>query len=707
MKHRISFLFIFLSALFICSAQAFAFVADNFDFPKTDHIVKRGDFIGNAKANARIPFVKSQIVKDAERGNVLQVSFNVSEGFGGTYIIFKKNHIPQNFTGIRFWIRGAQSAFKIELKDTVAHSYVVPKSDRKTWHQVTIPISEFSNHENLKSKEIQEFVLVFEDHRAAPRLGTLYFDDLSFIEERESERVKVLAEPGPVLVNGSISVNFAFRTENIDRLKLTTRLLARGDFKSIRFEASSNGIIWFYLAEFPAETKKEFEYVWNISSFPSGTYWLRAVTVSESGEREKGERSKVEIKNYFDFNRFLDETQRKTFDYFLEQADSRTYLIKDRTAQRSFFSTGLSGFQWTAYVIGVSHGWMDRKEALRRINISLDFFLHKATRYRGLLPHWLDSNYKEVWEIEMGDVVETSYVVAGGLAAKAYFDQNQPEEIELRNKIDLLIQDIEWDGLLKRVKPADEKDLLPWHWSRKKGASNLEIQGYNEGLISYILALGAPAHTVAPESWRAWSSTYQKGRYGPYELIACAPLFTHQYPHLWIDFRRLRDRHANYFVNSILATLANREYSLKENKYEPEIWGLSASDGPSGYQAYGAPPAVSSTPVLNDGTIAPTAAGTSIIFTPQVSLAALKNMKERYGEKIFGKYGFKDAFNLNKDWVSEEYLGLDEGAFLIAIENYRTGLIWRLMMKNPYIQEGLKRAGFQRSHRLADYKMVF
>ena len=685
-----------MTVLLFFPTASHAFLADSFDTPRTENIVKRGDFVGGAKPNARVPFVKSQLVKDGERGSVLEISFNVSEGFGGTYIIFREGKIPENFNTVRFWIRGTQSAFKVELKDNLIHSFVVPKADRSVWREVTIPLKAFSNYRDLNRKHIKEFVFVFEDHRSAPRLGTIYIDDLSFVEEKLPEKgEKNLPKPGPVLVNGIIPSGDSFSTEKIDHLKLSSRLITRGEFEQFRFEASADRVHWFYLAEFPASEKKEFEYTWRISHFPSGTYWFRAVTVDQLGNREKGPKGKIKVHNYFNFNQFLDEIERKTFDYFTEEVDPKTFLVKDRTKDHSVISTGLSGFQWTAYVIGVERGWMLREEALKRMNVSLDFILNHLDRYHGLLPHWLDSNQKEVWETKMGDVVETSYVLAGALTAQAYFNEDSTLAVNFRKKVDQLIQDVEWDELLKRKKPSDEKGLLPWHWSEKEGASRLEVRGYNEAMIAYILALGTLHHPIPSESWRAWANTYQRGRYDFYELIACAPLFTHQYSHLWIDFRGKRDAYANYFENSIAATLANREYSLKENNYSPEIWGLTASESPAGYQAYGAPPFASSVLVFTDGTIAPTAAAGSMMFTPAISLAALKDMKDQYGEKIWGKYGFKDAFNPKKNWFSNEYLGLDQGPILIAIENYRTGLIWRIFMQNPYVQEGLKKAGFR------------
>lgn len=687
-----------LGLALLISTSSFAFVADSFDAPRTEHIVKRGDFTGAKKPEARSPSVKSSLMPDNERGNVLRIDFNVSESYGGTYVIFRPSHIPENFDAVSFWLRGTPSAFKVELKDSAIHNFVVEKRSGAEWREIVIPIQSFSNSSTINKKDIKEFVFVFEDHRTSPRLGTIYLDNLTFMQSKEingESRPREIILPGPVLVNGDIPANRTVLVSETKNLKLTTRVPKKAEFKTLRFEASWDADHWFYLKEIPAGEHSEYEYSWNVSSFPSGNYWIRAVFLDGSGIRHEGPSSRINLRNSFDFNAFLDDVQRKTFDYFVNEVDPKTFLVKDRSTNGSHYSTGLTGFQITAYVIGVERGWMKKETALHRLNVLMDYFLNHFTRYHGVIPHWLDAGRNEVWEIETGDLVETSFVVSGALTAKEYFKGNHPLEIAFRNKADQFYERIEWQEFLKRDKKENEKGLLPWHWSLRKGASALQLEGYNETMIVYLLALGSPTHSIPASSWDAWAKSYQKGKYGPYELIACAPLFTHQYTHLWVDFRGKNDKYADYFKNSILATLVNREFSLKENNYQGEIWGLTASEGPNNYKAYGAPPHASNVPVINDGTIAPTAAGTSIMFTPELSIAALKEMKDQYGDQVYGKYGFKDAFNPNQKWFFSEYLGLDQGPLLIGIENYRTGLIWRLFMQNPHIQEGLRKAGFQ------------
>jgi len=237
-------------------------------------------------------------------------------------------------------------------------------------------------------------------------------------------------------------------------------------------------------------------------------------------------------------------------------------------------------------------------------------------------------------------------------------------------------------------------------------------------MILYILALGSPTHTIPAESWKSWTDTYQWTTYQGQEFVNFGPLFGHQYSHMYIDFKGIQDEYMrakkiDYFENSRRATYANRQYCITNaagfTGYGNNVWGLTACDGPGnnnkanpnvafqGYNARGA----SQFYLQDDGTVAPTAAGGSIAFAPEICIPALKEMRSRYGEKLYGEYGFKDAFNLSivyKDgsagWYDQDYLGIDQGPILLQIENHRSGLIWNVMKKNQYIRAGLKKAGF-------------
>lgn len=256
-------------------------------------------------------------------------------------------------------------------------------------------------------------------------------------------------------------------------------------------------------------------------------------------------------------------------------------------------------------------------------------------------------------------------------------------------------------------------------WHPEKGFLDARWKGYNEGMIIYVLALGSPTHAIPAESWKTWTSTYQWANYYGQEMVNFGPLFGHQYSHMYIDFKGIQDDYMrnkgiDYFENSRRATIANREYCIQNPAgyigYSTSIWGLTACDGPGNdnksnpniaFMGYGARGAAQWY-VQDDGTIAPTAAGGSVPFAPEICLPALKAMKQKHGKMIYDRYGFKDAFNLsivNKDgtqgWVDQDYLGIDEGPIIIQLENYESGLVWNLMKKNPYIIAGLKKAGFE------------
>jgi hypothetical protein len=234
---------------------------------------------------------------------------------------------------------------------------------------------------------------------------------------------------------------------------------------------------------------------------------------------------------------------------------------------------------------------------------------------------------------------------------------------------------------------------LSMGWLPKQGFLNTRWDSYNESLILYVLAAGSPSYPVPPGSWHKVRKPV--GVYGPHTYIVSPPLFTHQYSAVWLDLKDKNDGFADYFENSRVATLVNRQFCLDQSKkyrsYSGDSWGLTASEGPNGYRAYGVDPSGAG----HDGTVAPTAAGSSIVFTPELSVRALKFMYDELRQKIWGRYGFADAYNLDREWYSPDALGIDQGPLLLMIENFRSGLIWRYFMKNAHVREGMERLGFK------------
>lgn len=417
---------------------------------------------------------------------------------------------------------------------------------------------------------------------------------------------------------------------------------------------------------------------------------------------------------------FLDSLSRHTFNFFWEQSDSISAQIPDRWPTPSFSSIAATGFGITSYLIGAERGYITRQEAANRVLQTIQFLHHLPkgdsisgiAGYKGFYYHFIDmkTGYR-FQQVELS-TIDTGLLMAGILSAQSYFDQENETETLIRKISDEMYREIEWDWAMNGEK------TMSMGWHPEKGFIESRWKGYNEAMILYVLALGSPTHSIPSESWTAWTSTYQFSTYFGEEHVNFGPLFGHQYSHMYIDFRGIYDpfmkaKGFDYFENSRRATYANRAYCMANpgnyKGYSDTIWGLTACDGPGnsqnanpnvsfmGYNARGAAEFYTS----DDGTIAPTAAGGSIPFAPEICIPALFNMHEKYGNEIYKRYGFIDAFNksiVNKDgsvgWIDKDYLGIDQGPILIQVENYRSEFVWNLMKKNPYIVNGLKKAGF-------------
>jgi hypothetical protein len=418
-----------------------------------------------------------------------------------------------------------------------------------------------------------------------------------------------------------------------------------------------------------------------------------------------------------------EELQRRTFLYFWELADSQNFQIPDRYPTRSFSSIAATGFGLTSYLVGVNKKYITRQQAANRVLQTLRFLKKMpqgdaksgVSGYRGFYYHFLNNDDATRFKKVELSSIDTGLLMAGILAAQAFFDKKNTEEKEIRELADFLYRRVEWEWML------NEEMKLSMGWHPEKGFIPHDWHGYNEAMILLILAMGSPTHPIPAECWQKWCETYQWKEFQGYEFVNFDPLFGHQYSHIYIDFRGIQDKYMkgkgiDYFENSRRATLSNRTFCI-ENKndwqgYGENQWGLTACDGPAkgepkkgkqgiqftGYSARGA----SAIRSFDDGTIAPTAAGGSVPFAPEVCLPTLKNMWENHYENLIGEYGFKDAFNLsytfgakNKNgWFDKDYLGIDQGPILLQIENHQNEFVWNLIKQNIYILEGLDKAGF-------------
>lgn len=429
----------------------------------------------------------------------------------------------------------------------------------------------------------------------------------------------------------------------------------------------------------------------------------------------------------------FDDIERRTFDYFWETTPADTGLAPDRYPAKPFASVAAIGYALTAYPVGAERGWITRAQAAERTRTTLRFLRDlpsgpEATgkaSYHGFYYHFLDMHEGRRFAnwVELSSV-DTGLLLMGVLFAQSYYDRDDPVEAEIRTLADTLYRRVEWDWMQPRP-PA-----ISMGWSPEKGFINHDWRGYNEAMLVYVLALGSPTHPVAPEAWQAWTAEYPRtwGRFEGQTHLGFAPLFGHQYSHVWIDYRGIRDafmrdKGLDYFENSRRATLAQRAYAIANpmgwKGYDGDVWGLTASDGPlnthqvyrgqsrefRGYSARGA----AIVDGFDDGTLAPTAALSSLPFAPEIVIPAAEAMHVRYGADLYGRYGFIDAFNPSfeydvplstgrivpgKGWFASDHLGIDQGPILAMIANQRDALIWNTMKRNPYIRRGLERAGF-------------
>jgi len=418
--------------------------------------------------------------------------------------------------------------------------------------------------------------------------------------------------------------------------------------------------------------------------------------------------------------RWLHALQKATFNYFWRQTNPENGLIPDNTLAATPASIAGVGLALATYVVGAERRFVTRKQALERTLATLRFFANStqsdkvdATGYRGFYYHFLDvKTGHRAWRCELS-TIDTTILLAGALTAATYFDLDTTLEQEVQALAENLYRRVDWQwaqtcGLSVTHGWTPERRFLPYRW-----------EGYNEGLLLYVLGLGSPTHALPEESYRAWTSTYQwKTLYGN-EFLYGGPLFMHQLSHLWIDFRGIQDEYMrakgiDYFENSRRATYVQQAYAIRNPKrftgYGEHLWGITASNGPGpstrrlngvtrrflGYRARAVPYGP------DDGTLAPWAVVASLPFAPEIVLPTLQHVLDRH-PKAAKAHGlvcsinptFPGSSHRSGGWVSRAHFALDQGPIVLMIENYRSGLIWRLMRRCPFIVEGLRRAGFK------------
>jgi hypothetical protein len=417
----------------------------------------------------------------------------------------------------------------------------------------------------------------------------------------------------------------------------------------------------------------------------------------------------------------LDELQRRSFEYFLKEANPANGLIADKTRAEWPASIAATGLALAAYPVGVDRGFMARADAARITTTTLQFFRDSpqttapdATGYRGFYYHFLDMNTgRRAWQCELS-TIDSALLLAGALTAAAYFDHDTGEEQTIRALADELYRRADWRW-------AQNGGATVTHgWKPESGFIEHRWEGYDEALILYVLGLGSPTYPLPNESYLAWLSSYTWKKIYGHDFVYAGPLFIHQLSHIWIDFRGIqdefmRDKDLDYFENSRRATYVQREYAIHNPRefarYDKDCWGITASDGPGpatlrvdgverqffDYLARGVPHGP------DDGTLAPWAVVASLPFAPEIVLPTIRHFVDCVKLQHTDPYGFKATFNPTYPadagnpygWISPWNFGLNQGPIVLMIENQRTDLIWRLMRSCPYVVQGLRRAGFK------------
>lgn len=393
----------------------------------------------------------------------------------------------------------------------------------------------------------------------------------------------------------------------------------------------------------------------------------------------------------------LTKVQRQTFKYFWDFAHPVSGLARERNTSGDVVTTGGSGFGVMAILVGVERGFITRAEGIARLTKIVNF-LADADRFHGAWPHWLNGSTGKVVPFSAkdngGDLVETAFMIQGLLAVRTYLDENIPEEKSLMDKITTLWEEVEWTWYTQ-----GGQNVLYWHWSPGyQWEMNHRISGYNEALVVYVLAASSPTYPISKDVYASgWARNggiaNGKSFYGhtlPLGGDYGGPLFFAHYSFLGLDPRHLSDQYADYWTQNVNHTLINQAYCASNPKYyagySEDCWGLTASDNHEGYSAH--------SPTNDKGVITPTAALSSFPYAPEASMKALKFFYYTLGDRLWGKYGFYDAFNVTEGWWADSYLAIDQGPIIVMIENYRSGLLWELFMSDPEVQSGLNMLGF-------------
>jgi hypothetical protein len=390
----------------------------------------------------------------------------------------------------------------------------------------------------------------------------------------------------------------------------------------------------------------------------------------------------------------LDDLAHRCFRYFYEQSDAHTGIARDRALTdgtpapdgRYVGSTGATGFALTALCIGAERGWLPRREARERVRAALSSYAAgPVANEHGWFFHFVDIRTGERFRTSEVSTSDSTWLSAGALTSRQYFR----EDAEIARLATAIYERVDYRWMLN-----GHPYFLANGWTPEFGFIPFRYEKYCQLACMYLLGIASPTHALNPDAWYAWGR--ERNEYDGFRYIGRTLLWTFQYPFAWWDFRKRRESrglHVEWFENSAIATRAHRAFCIDLAKefpgYSADIWGITSSAGPRGYETWGGPPRTGKL----DGTVVPCAAAGSLMFTPDICLPAVRAMKNRYGARIYGRYGFADAFNPNTGWVAPDVIGIDVGITLLSIENLRTGNVWKWFMGNPEAGRAFRLAG--------------
>ena len=626
---------------------------------------------------------------------------------------------------LSFWVRGLEEGgnIKVELhedtdgsgvftygRDITAYvymnAYIKGGIIGQDWRKVTIPLKAFAKISD-RSKML-ELVFVFEN-KMGNRKGVVYVDEILFGNRPDEvlfardEDVKPVKAPDPnsFKVNGASGAQCpVFKGAN--QLEIRSDGIRDNHFlESVRFEYSTDkGATWRTIGADYNVNKRIFKIDWAPDTVRQlHTYQVRAVAADIRGnEKPTGALIECGVEPITD-DEFLNLIEKKAFEFFRDHQDPKTGLFAD-TSGGGDASIAATGLGLAALCIGAERKWIDKDEARQKVLTTLDTFLPQpgaeeslAEGRYGFFYHFLNRHTaRRAGKAEIS-TVDTAILVAGALAAGEYFGgdvQTRAEAIYMR---------VEWEKFLSKD-AGPYLNTFSMGWSPERGFLGSYWDYYtDEVILISLLAIGSPTHPATSDAFYAWtraSGAYENGKSFIYSWHGA--LFSYQYANLWFDFRGMTDRKGvNWFENSTNATLANRQFCIdnadKFKGYGPNSWGITSMARPGGYVMHFGPPPTGNGEPQYDGTISPTGPAGSIVFTPYLSTSALKYMYVTY-PNLWGQYGLKDSYNLDLNWYASTYYGIGVGMFLIPIENFRTGFVWKNFMKNTYIKEALVKAGF-------------